>query len=61
MFFNLTKLYIGSRLIGDIQRIDNDNETYTFTLWDNDETVTTDKLDALDVLMGAGDRIVIPE
>lgn len=60
MFIGLTKLYIGEKLIGDISHIHHENGVYTFIMYDTDEVYTTDKLGQLDVLLGAGDKIVIP-
>lgn len=61
MFVGLTKLYIGETLIGDISSIHREGDTYTFEMYDNKGTYKTDKLGHLDVLLGAGDKIVIPE
>ena len=60
MFIGLTRLYIGDTLIGDISSIKHEGNTYTFEMYDGKGTYTTDKLGKLDVLLGAGDKIVIP-
>lgn len=61
MFVGLTKLYIGKDLIGDISSIKHEGNTYIFEMYDNKGTYKTDKLGKLDVLLGAGDKIIIPE
>lgn len=61
MFIGLTKLYIGKTLIGDIKTIKHEGSTYIFVMWDGDQVYRTDKLTELDILIGAGDRITIPE
>jgi len=60
MFFGLTQLYKGEKLIGDISTIKREGDTWIFEMYD--KTVhKTDKLTLLDVVRGAGDKIVIPE
>ena len=61
MFIGLTRLYIGKTLIGDIKTIKHEGSAYIFIMWDSDQVYHTDKLTGLDVLIGAGDRITIPE
>ena len=61
MFIGLTKLYIGETLRGDISHIRHEGDTYFFEMWDTDKVYQTNKLGKLDVLLGAGDKIVIPE
>lgn len=59
MFLGLTKLYKGDRLIGDISTIERDGDTYIFELYDK-TTHKTDRLTLKDIIIGAGDKIVIP-
>lgn len=61
MFVGLTKLYIGNNLIGDISSIKHEDNNYIFEMYDNKGTYKTDKLGKLDIILGAGDKIIIPE
>lgn len=59
MFLGLTKLYRGEELIGDISTIKHEGDTYIFEMYD--KTIhKTDKLTLVDIISGAGDKIVIP-
>lgn len=60
MFIGLTKLYVGEKLIGDICRIYKNGDYYFFEMHENKGTYKTNKLKDIDILLGSGDKIVIP-
>lgn len=61
MFIGLTVLYIGAERIGEIKHIRHEEGITTFEMWDTDQVYRTDKLTMLDIMIGSGDRITIPE
>ena len=63
MFLGLTKLYRGPELLGDISEIKkgDDGKTWIFKMWDGGKVYRSDKVTMLDIILGAGERITIPD